>query len=191
MMRARTRLLGLAAALGAVALSGCGNTLQDQPVPHNSLETLMLAPYPVYWLGASFHGLQIMEAQADPSGAFQVTYGNCVEGGQSTCVPPLEVITSADNSFVPGEGSPARVYAPLRGVGAFLSNGGRAIAIPTGPVVMSVYAHTASLAHAAAQTAVPINFPLAPGAPLAQPLANTGYAARPLPAQIPPQLRRP
>jgi predicted small secreted protein len=188
---ARTRLLAVAAALGAFALSGCGNTLQDQAVPHNELEALVLAPYPVFWLGAHFHGMQITEAGPDTSGAFQVTYGNCLEGGQNTCVAPLEVITSADNSFVPGEGGPGRVYASLRGVGALISDGGRAIAIPTGPVVVNVYAHTAALACAAAQTAVPINFAGAPGAPLAAPLADTGYATRPLPAQIPPLIHRP
>lgn len=191
MDRAPTRLFALAAALGALALCGCGNTLQDQPVPHNALETFVLAPYPVYWLGASFHGMQITEASSDPSGSFTVTYGNCLEGGQNTCVAPLQVITSPDNSFVPGEGSSARMYTSLRGVGAFLSDGGRAIAIPTGPVVLNVLAHTAALARAAARTAVAINLPGAPGEPLAAPLPSTGYGMRPLPAQIPPLIHRP
>ncbi len=134
MAHARIRALALAATLAALALPGCGNTLQDQPIPHNALETFVLAPYPVYWLGASFHGMQITEASTDPSGSFTVVYGNCLEGGQNTCVAPLQVITSPDNSFVPGEGAGARVQTSLRGVGAFVSDGGRAIAIPTGPV---------------------------------------------------------
>jgi hypothetical protein len=189
--RSHTRLLALAATLGALALSGCGNTLQDQPVPHNALETFVLAPYPVYWLGASFHGMQITEASTDPSGSFTVAYGNCLEGGQNTCVAPLQVISSPDNSFVPGESSRAGMYTSLRGVGAFLSDGGRAIAIPTGPVVLDIYAHNPALARAAAHTAVPINLPGAPGEPLTAPLPNTGYGTRPLPAQIPPLIHRP
>ena len=191
MARSHTRLLALAATLAALVLSGCGNTLQDQPVPHNALETFVLAPYPVYWLGASFHGMQITEASADPSGSFTVAYGNCLEGGQNTCVAPLQVISLPDNSFVPGESDGVGVHTSLRGVGAFLSDGGRAIAIPTGPVVLDIYAHNPALARAAAHTAVPINLPGAPGEPLAAPLPKTGYGTRPLPAQIPPLIHRP
>jgi hypothetical protein len=180
----------LATALCALGLGACGNTIQDQPVPHNSLESMLLAPYPVYWLGGTFHGLQITEASHDPSGAFTVQYGDCLEGGQSTCVPPLKVITSPDNGFVPGEGShTSRASASLRGVDGDLAAGGDAISIPTGGVVLDIYAHTPALARAAAQTAVPINYPGAPGAPLAVPLPNTGYGERPLPSQTPSPLR--
>ena len=91
-------LLLSSAALGlgacALALSSCGDTLQDRPVPHNSLESMIVAPYPVYWLGRSFEGLRITEATHDPSGAFTVQYGDCITGGQYTCVPPLRVVTS-------------------------------------------------------------------------------------------------
>src|SRR5256885_17011852 len=84
-------LLLSSAALGlgacALALSSCGDTLQDRPVPHNSLESMIVAPYPVYWLGGSFHGLRIKEATHDPSGAFTVQYGDCITGGQDTGVP--------------------------------------------------------------------------------------------------------
>ena len=149
--------------LSALCLGACGNTIQDQPIPHNSLESLLLAPYPVYWLGGKFHGLQITEASRDPSGAFTVQYGDCLEGGQSTCVPPLKVVTSPDNGFVPGEGSDtSRATVSLRGVGGLLAEGGDALSIPTGGVVLDVYAHTPALARAAAQSAVPINYPGAP-----------------------------
>jgi hypothetical protein len=190
-VRLRTRLFATsAAALCALSLGSCGNTLQDQPIPHNSLESLLIAPYPVYWLGGSFHGLAITEASRDPSGAFTVQYGDCLEGGQSTCVPPLKVVTSPDNSFVPGAGSTTvRASASLRGVGGFLAEHGDAISIPTGGVILDVYAHTPSLARAAAATAVPINYPGAPDTRLAAPLPDTGYGERPLPSQIPNPLR--
>ncbi len=102
--RASSAMGALAALLAgcALALGACGDTLQDHPIPHNTLESLIVAPYPVYWLGGSFQGLQITEASHDPSGAFTVQYGDCVVGGQSTCVTPVTVITSPDNSFVAG-----------------------------------------------------------------------------------------
>src|SRR5207248_6453715 len=96
------------AVLAAPALVACGDTLQAQPIAHNTLETLLVAPYPVYWLGRSFKDLQITEASHDPGGAFSVQYGNCVEGGQGTCVPPLRVVTSPDNSFLPVGGAAHR-----------------------------------------------------------------------------------
>ena len=157
-------LAALIAVLCALGLGACGNTIQDQPIPHNELESLLLAPYPVYWLGGTFHGLQITEASRDPSGSFTVQYGDCLEGGQSVCVTPLKIVTSPDNSFVPGEGSTtSRTSASLRGVGGFLAERGKAISIPTGPVVLDIYAHTPALARAAAAMAVPINYPGAPG----------------------------
>ncbi len=174
----------------ALCLGACGNTLQDQPIPHNSLESMLLAPYPVYWLGGAFHGLQITEASHDPGGAFTVQYGNCLEGGQSTCVPPLKVITSPDNGFVPGEGSSTpRTQTTVRGVRGYIAAGGQAISIPTGGVILDIYAHTPALALAAAQTAVPINSPGAPGGPLAGALPDTGFGERPLPSQTPSPLR--
>ncbi|HYM46510.1 MAG TPA: hypothetical protein VES65_10195 [Solirubrobacteraceae bacterium] len=189
-MRRRARaILAFVSALCALVLGGCGDTLQDQPIPHNSLESLELAPFPVYWLGASFHGLAITEASRDPGGAFTVQYGDCLRGGQSACVPPLKLITSPDNSFVPGEASPSRSTASLRGAVAYLAEHGAAIAIATDGVVLDVYAHTPALARAAAQAAVPINFPGAPGARLAAPLPDTGFAQRPLPSQTPSPLR--
>ena len=180
----------LIAILCALGLGACGNTLQDQPIPHNELEDLLLAPYPVYWLGGSFHGLQITEAARDPSGSFIVQYGNCLEGGQSVCVTPLKIVTSPDNSFVPGEGpATARRSASLRGTDGFIAERGDAISIPTGPVVVDIYAHTPELARAAAATTVPINYPGAPGAKLTSPLPNTGFGERPLPSQVPNPLK--
>ena len=173
---------------GALALGACGDTLQDQPIAHNKLEALIVAPYPVYWLGRSFRGLQITEASHDPGGAFSVQYGDCVLGGQSTCVRPVDVVTSPDNSFLPGGRTPRR-SAVLRGVQAVLAQRGRTIAIPTGGVVVSVYADSAHLAAAAARTLVPINDVGQPGAPLPARRPDTGFGSTPLPSQVPSPLR--
>lgn len=179
-------LIAVAAVLCALGLGACGDTLQDQPIAHNSLESLLLAPYPVYWLGGTFHRMAITEASRDPSGAFTVQYGDCIEGGQSTCVPSLKVVTSPDNGFVPGEGSTTpRTMASLRGVTGFVTERGATISIATGGVILDVYAHTPALARTAAETAVPINYPGAPASPLPAQLPDTGFDSRPLPSQAP------
>jgi hypothetical protein len=181
--------LAILLALCAPALAACGDTLQSHPIPHNTLETLLVAPYPVYWLGRSFQGMAISEASHDPGGAFTVQYGNCVEGGQSTCVPPLRIVTSPDNSFVPGGDAPRR-SARLRGVSVVVAQGGRTIEIPTAGVVIGVYAaDSARLAAAAARTVVAINEAGAPQAPLPARLPDTGFGSTPLPSQAPSPLR--
>jgi hypothetical protein len=187
-VRLGTRPLAALAALCAVALGACGDTVQDQPIPHNILESLLVAPYPVYWLGGSFHGNAITEATHDPSGAFSVQYGDCVEGGQGTCLPPLRVVTSPDNSFLAG-GPTARLTARVRGVGVMLAQGGKTIEIPTAGVVVGIYAENPGLADAAAQRIVPINGVGAPEARLPRRLPDTGFAETPLPAQTPSPLR--
>jgi hypothetical protein len=187
-VRHAVRPLAALAALCTVMFAGCGSTLQAQPVSHSILETLLLAPYPVYWLGGSFHGLPITEAAHDPSGAFSVQYGNCLEGGQGTCVAPLRVVTSPDNSFVPG-GATAGRAARVRGVAALVTQRGQTIEIPTAGVVVDIYARDPRVAAAAAQQVVPINEIGAPGAPLPARLPDTGFANTPLPVQMPSPLR--
>jgi hypothetical protein len=188
--RGRARLsAALLAALCALTLGACGDTLQDKPIAHNVLEGLMLTPYPVYWLGGAFEGLQITGAERDPSGAFYIQYGDCVEGGQSVCVTLLRIVTSPDNSFLPAGPAPARTR--VRGVGAIVAQDGRTIEIPTGAVVVGIYARTPRLAAAAARTIVPINAPATPGSPLPAPVPDTGFGARPLPSQVPPPYRPP
>jgi hypothetical protein len=182
------RRLSVLLGLCAIALGGCGNTLQDSPIPHNTLEALLVAPYPVYWLGGSFQGKAVTEAVDDPGGAFTVGYGDCVEGGQSTCVPPLRVVTSPDNSFLPGGSSPQRSSA-VRGVTAVIAQAGRTIEIPTAGVVVGIYALNSRLAAAAAATAVPINEIGVPGAPLPARLPDTRFSTSPLPSQMPSPLR--
>jgi hypothetical protein len=183
-------LAGAAATLAccALALGGCGDTLQDRPIAHNTLETLLVAPYPVYWAGRSFRGLNITEATHDPSGAFSVQYGDCVEGGQSTCVPAVRVVTSPDNSFIPGGSTPQRA-GHVRGVVSVVAQRGRTIEIPTGGVIVNVYADSPHLASAAADTVVPINEPGVPGGPLPARLGDTGFGSTPLPSQVPSPLR--
>jgi hypothetical protein len=178
------RALAVAIGLCTLALGACGDTLQDQPISHNTLESLLIAPYPVYWLGGSFQGMAITDVAHDPSGAFSVQYGDCVEGGQGTCVPVLRVVTSPDNSFVPGGSAPRRTV-PVRGLAAVLAQRGETIEIPTAGVVVGIYAVNAHLASAAAETVVPINAVGVPGAPLPAPLPDTGFAEKPLPVQIP------
>ena len=184
----RRGALAATLALCAGVAGACGDTVQDQPIPHDALEALVLAPYPVYWLGRSFQGIAVTEAARDPSGAFSVQYGDCLQGGQGTCVPPLRVVTSPDNSFVPGASAPHRTV-PLRGARAVVAQHGRAIAIPTGGVVVAIYGLTPRLAAAAAQRAVPINASAEPGGSLPARLPDTGFGAKPLPAQVPPPLR--
>jgi hypothetical protein len=186
-----TRLRAWLAA-GAVlsGLAGCGDTLQDQPISHSTLETLVMAPRPVYWLGRSFDGLTIKEATRDPGGAFSVQYGDCKVGGQGTCVPPLRIVTSPDNSFLPGSAA-EHASLSLRGVSGLSAQSGRTIVLPAGGVVISIYALDRGVAAAAAQAVAPINAPEAPGAALPAPLPDTGFGRTPLPAQVPAPLAPP
>ena len=185
----RSSSIALALTLGAcaVTLGACANTLQDEAIPHNTLEGLLIAPYPVYWLGDKFKGMQITATSHDPSDAYTIQYGDCLEGGESTCVAPLRVVTSPDNSFLPGGNAPRRV-ARIRGVNAVIAREGRAIEIATGSVVVDVIADDPRLAGAASETIVPINAPGAPGAPLPPRLPNSGFANLPLPGQVPTSL---
>ena len=184
---ARALCAAVVAALCAVALCSCANTVQDQPIPHNLLEGLIEAPFPVYWLGGSFDGMAVSEATHDPSGSYSVQYGDCLVGGQGTCVPPLRVVTSPDNSFLPGGTTPSS-RARIRGVDALLAQAGTTIVVPTGVVVVDIYATSARTAAAAARTVVPINALGAPEAPLPAALPNTGFGEMPLPSQVPPPL---
>jgi hypothetical protein len=173
-------------ALCAAALCACGDTLQAKPIPHNVLESMITSPFPAYWAGGSFEGLQITDVAHDPSGAYGVQYGNCLQGGQGTCVPPLRIVTSPDNSFLPGDSGQPRTT--IRGVPALLERHGRTIVIGAGAVVVVIYARDARLARAAADTVVPINASGSPQAGLPAPSPDTGFGRRPLPSQTPPRL---
>jgi hypothetical protein len=184
-------LLAALLSLCAFALASCANTIQDAPTPRGALEPLVLnSRYPIYWVGEAFHRLAITEAVHDPSGAYTIHYGDCTEGGQYTCVSPLTIATSPDNSFVPGEGAPHR-QLPVRGVLGLFALGGAAIELATGPVVVSIDADSPALARAAAQTMVPINEVAVPGAPLPPRLPDTGFGEQPLAGQKPLAVRLP
>ena len=179
-------------ALGLCTLTvgACGDTLQDQPISHTTLESLLLARYPVYWLGDSFQHMAITEASEDPSGASTVQYGDCAEGGQNTCVPRLRVVTSPDNSFIPFGSRPHRAVR-IRGVTGVAAQGDDTIELPTAGVVVGIYANTPKLARIAAETTVPINDVGAPATSLPAPLPDTGFAEQPLPGQTPTPLHAP
>jgi hypothetical protein len=182
-------------------LSACANTLQDRPTPPSALEPLVIQEaFPVYWLGGTFQGLPITNVGRDPSGAYEIQYGNCLLGGESVCVTPLQIVTSPDNSFLPGGGTTQSAVL-IRGVHGHSALSGRALSLPTGGVVVDLYADKPALARAAAEAMVTINSSSAPsigrasrdplppsdlpGTPLASPLPNTGYGERALPSQQP------
>jgi hypothetical protein len=186
---ARALALLCTLALCASALCGCASTVQDEPIPHNELEGLVVAPFPVYWLGASFHGMAITETTHDPSDAYTINYGNCLAAGEEgACVSPLRVVTSPDNSFAPGGASPVR-RASIRGVQALIERAGRTIVLPTAGVVVDIFAANARTAAAAALSAVAIDEPAVPGSPLPAALPDTGLGETPLPSQVPVPLR--
>ncbi len=175
-----------AVALGcALGVGACGNTLQEQPVAPSILEPLVAQEqFPVYWLGGAFRGLGITRVARDPSGSYQILYGHCTVGGESACTTPLQIVTSPDNSFLPGGGAPQR-QVPIRGVSAVARGGGETLVVATGGVVVDLYANSPKLARQAATAMVTIGAPGAPGAPLPRPLPNTGFAAKPLLSQQP------
>jgi hypothetical protein len=175
-------LLAVLVGLCAIAVSSCGDTVQDQPIDTGLLERLVGRPYPIYWLGGVFHGLAITNIGGDPGGAYTIQYGDCTQGGQNTCVAPLLVVTSPDNSFRPGASTPHRLVR-LRGVHAVLAQEGQTIEVPTGGVVVDIYANDPSLAREAAATMVPINRVGLPGGRLPTRRPDTGFANQPIPAQ--------
>ncbi|HMD57303.1 MAG TPA: hypothetical protein VKG82_07520 [Solirubrobacteraceae bacterium] len=183
-----TVLLCLLALLSPLALSACGNADETQPISHSTLESMLVNPFPVYWLGGTFHDLSITEVFHDPSGAYSIQYGTCLTGGQGVCAAPLRIVTSGDNGFLPVGTAPGHA-TEIRGVQAVVAQKGTTIIIATGSVVVDIFAKDSSLAYAAALTAVPINEPGALGAPLPARQADSGYGSTPLPTQEPIPLR--
>ena len=177
------RLCALAACV--LALASCGNTLQDQPIGPQPLESVLVkSRFPVYWLGVSFHGMQITSVAIDPSEAVTIRYGDCVLGGQYTCVTPVSIVTSPDNSFVPGA-TAVRPTVSLRGVSASSAQGGSTLAIPTGQRGRERVWPAPALAREAAETMAPLNTTGLPLAPLPAALPDSGFDRAPLSIQVP------
>jgi hypothetical protein len=100
-------------------------------------------------------------------------------------VTPLAVVSSPDNSFVPGGAGAGRVVR-VRSANAVSAQGGRTIAMATGSVVVGVHARTAALASAATATMAPVNKVGLPLQALPAAVPNTGFDRVPLPSEIPP-----
>jgi hypothetical protein len=151
------RLLRVVATAALVlVLAGCGDTLQLQPLRDRDLSNASGVNYIVYWDGRAFEGMPVSFAARQTGGSVLVTYGNCVEGGQTTCMRALSIVTSDDNSFLPGAQltSTRRI---IRGRVAVVGMGGRTLEIATGPVVVDVTASTPALTLAAALAMSPLN----------------------------------
>jgi hypothetical protein len=179
-------LLALSLLACAPALTACGDTLQDQPIGPSPLESVIAkSRFPVYWAGLRFAAMQITGVTIDPSGAVTISYGDCLVGGQYTCVAPLSIVTSPDNSFLPAGAARARTQTSIRGLTARSTRAGATLALRTGGVVVSVYAQKARLALAAARTMVPLNKAGTPGSPLPPPAPDTRFDRIPLRSQLP------
>jgi hypothetical protein len=180
--------LALALALSgpfALALAGCGNTLQDQPIGPGSLESVIIdSRFPVYWLGQRFDGMRITGVLIDPGGAVTLRYGDCLVGGQFTCVTPLSLVTSPDNSFIPGASEVGRVRM-VRTAEALSTQGGRTLALRTGSVVVSVHAGRPGLALQAARLMAPLNKVGLPLQALPGAAPDSDFGRLPLPSQLP------
>jgi hypothetical protein len=169
----------------ALALGSCGDTLQDEPIGPKALEgVLVKSRFPAYWAGLRFDGLRITSVTIDPSEAVTIRYGDCVQGGQYTCVTPISIVTSPDNSFIPGAAVATRAPA-LRDADVSSARGGSTLALATGPVVVSVYADRPALARQAVSTMAPVNEVGLPSAPLPVAVPDTGFDRVPLPGQVP------
>jgi hypothetical protein len=169
----------------ACLLAGCGSAAERKTLSASTLEPLVSNPeFPIFWLGGRFDGLALTEVDDDPSGAYDLQYGTCTTGGPETCISPLALISSPDNSFLPGAGAAAGTTT-IRGARAVLTNGGKVIEMATGPAVVDIRAKSPTLARAAADRMVAINELGIPGATLPAAQPNTGYAAKPLEGQMP------
>lgn len=181
----RASAVGALALLCALAVGACGDTLQDQPIAPQALESVIVkSRFPVYWLGFEFRRMRITAVTIDPGGAVTIRYGDCLVGGQYTCVTPISVVSSPDNSFVPG--AAAGRATRVRSAEAVSSQSGRTLAMATGSVVVSVQARNHVLASAAAATMAPLNKVGLPLQQLPPAVPDTGFDRVPIPSELPP-----
>jgi hypothetical protein len=171
----RLAATAVVAVVAALALGACGgDTLQLKPLRDRDLTHAAGVSYVVYWVGRAFDGMPVTFAGPQTGGSVLLDYGNCVVGGQSTCVRALSIVTSHDNSFVPGA-QRTGVRRLIRGRLAVIGMGGRTIEIATGSVVVDINAATPALARAVAEAMTPLNRTGAPGAPLPPALPPNGF----------------
>lgn len=187
-MRRRLALATITACCAAL-LSGCGDTIQDQPISNTTLEQLVAVEgFPVYWLGTRFRGMKLTSIAEDPGGAYTLQYGDCVGGGPTTCRTPIEVISSPDNAFLPSAGVRTS-KTTIRGAHGILAQHGAVVELRTGPIVLDVRALKRPLALAAVNAIVPINAPGGPGQPLPAAVPDTGFGEHAMESQRPGTVR--
>ncbi len=163
----------------SVAVAGCGDTIQTPPVTDRSLLSAAGEHlFPVYWVGRAFEGMPVTGVTRDDGGAFTINYGTCRQGGQYNCTPPLMIVTTPDNSFLPAH-PPDTTRELIRGRNAAIASDGATVEIATGHVVIDVYANNAALARQATIAMSPINLPGDPIVTLPSPESDTGYERQP------------
>lgn len=182
----RRAIASLCAACLVSALGACGDTLQDRPIGPSPLESVIVGSrFPVYWLGREFGGMRITGVLTDPGGAVTLRYGDCLVGGQFTCITPLSLVTSPDNGFLPGEHEVGRRLR-IRGAEGLSTQQGQTLEIRTGSVVVSIRSGRPVLARRAALAMTPVNKVGLPFEPLPAAAPDTGFDRLPLPSQLPP-----
>jgi len=173
----------LTAAVAAVGVAGCSTPLRIPPAPPNPLEALIsIERYPVFWLGERFAGLPLSEVEEDIGGAVTLGYGACTRGGQYSCLLPLTVVTSPENSFLP-HGTLPLERVSVRGITAYATSDRRIYELPTASVIVAIYAQTPSLAREAVIGLAALNGTVLPGEPLPPP-QKSSYAQTPLSSQL-------
>jgi hypothetical protein len=153
-MSPRSPLLALLLAGCAAAVSACGAII-DRPTDKDLNSARTVRGWQVYWLGQTFAGLPLASVYHDPSGSYQVQYGNCSAPGGS-CPAPLTVVSTPDPTFVPGAPYGRRTQL-VRGVPVFSSQGGRTLHIATGAETVTVFALSARRALSAARSLYSLN----------------------------------
>ncbi len=94
------------------------------------------------------------------------------------------MVTSPDNSFLPGGSTPSAT-SDIRGVAAVVAQGGRTIEIPTGQVVVDIYAQRPPRGRGRRAGDGADQRDRRTAAQLPARLPDTGFAEQPLPVQMP------
>ncbi len=167
--RRRARYAARAAPLALLARCArsrwrCGNTLQDQPIPHNVLEGMIVAPVPRVLARRLLPRPGRHRSRARPERRLQRPVRQLPAGRRGRLRAAAAGRHLARQQLPARGGSTPHAHGAHQGRRRARSpQQGRTIVIPTGGVVVDIYAATAALARAAARTIVPINAPGAPG----------------------------